>query len=105
MKTFRQAIAARTLLLSSALVGFVLATFMAVSPEFHHRLHEHAGETHHECLATVIDASGCDCVAPGLVAAIFQAVYFDAAPTLTPEWVEPIFLNGSVRERAPPIIA
>lgn len=87
------------------ITGLLVAGWMAVSPELHEHLHHDSHEAGHECLVTMIAAGGVDhAVDVPIMITPHETVLVQVRPKLSP-WVQPLFLKGSVLERAPPVIA
>lgn len=105
MKRFRRLSPLRLALLSAALMGFVLATFMSVSPDFHEWLHQDASHSQHECLATVLHSGGCEDAAPMVVLEVFRSEVTTLGPALHPRWVESLYLRSLPLDRGPPALS
>ena len=87
--------------LSSAAFLWTLA--LSASPQLHERIHPDAHQIEHRCAATFV-ASGNYDYPPGnalLIRAPVPLGEFDI-PTLSPRWIQPVFLIASVFEHAPP---
>ena len=85
-----------------AAAAFLWALTLSASPELHERLHPDANHADHTCAATLI-ALGSYNHAPTalLIAAPVPLGEFDI-PTLSPRWIQPVFLIAAVFEHAPP---
>ena len=101
-RTFHQVVAA------FMLSQFLLALAMAASPELHHYFHHDADDDDHECVVThLINGDFSDGVPVQVVTVALSTPRPQVQPMLepTPEWVAPLYLSSSIRERAPPALA
>lgn len=89
---------------SSLLAAFSFVLLLAVSPQWHERLHPQKDQ--HECAVTLI-AHGKVKNGPGLPLLVVPqpVTYFATLPALHPIWVEAPFLGASVFEHAPPVVS
>jgi hypothetical protein len=96
----------RTLILALAL-QFLLGLAMTASPWLHERLHQGAGDEHHECVVTVMHSGGTDgtIVTPILAPDFHPTPQFVAVAKDTSSSVVSIFLRAHVFEHAPPSLA
>lgn len=96
----------RTLIPALAL-QFFLALAMTASPWLHERLHQDAGDEHHECVVTVMHSGGTDgtIVTPTLAQDFQPAPQFVAVAEDSSSSVVSIFLRAHVFEHAPPSLA
>ncbi len=92
----------RNALLWGALVGFAVALVLAAAPELHERLHHDEDGDHHECLATVLHAGGCDDTALAPVLADFVMPLPEVAPLEYTREAGSLFLSFRILEHAPP---
>jgi hypothetical protein len=92
----------RFALVYALLAGMVLALMMAVSPQLHDKLHHDESDEHHECLATVLHAGGCDDAAPASILAGFVATFFEITSLDRSVAAESLFLSFRILEHAPP---
>ncbi len=85
-----------------AAAAFLWTLTLSVSPQLHERLHPDANRVEHTCAATFV-ASGNYDHAPLvlLIRAPVPLGEFDI-PTLSPRWIQPVFLIAAVFEHAPP---
>ncbi|HJT46177.1 MAG TPA: hypothetical protein VJ721_07895 [Chthoniobacterales bacterium] len=85
-----------------AAAAFLWTLTLSVSPQLHERLHPDANQVEHTCAATFV-ASGNYAHAPLglLIRAPVPLGEFDI-PTLSPRWIQPVFLIAAVFEHAPP---
>lgn len=85
-----------------ASAAFLWTLALSASPQLHERIHPDAHQVEHTCAATFV-ASGSYDHAP--VALLIRAPVplgeFDI-PTLSPRWIQPVFLVAAVFEHAPP---
>jgi hypothetical protein len=86
----------------AVLAGFLLALGLAASPGLHEFIHHDGGRAHHECLATTLQANGCD-DALLVVMVVLPLAQPDAdAPPREAELAKSFFLSCRVLEHAPP---
>jgi hypothetical protein len=86
-----------------ALAAFVWAVALSVSPQLHERIHGDANRAEHTCVVTAIASGTCaHTFAPSLVGAPAGALQFSKIPSLTPRWVESLFLKAHLFAHAPP---
>lgn len=85
-----------------ASAAFLWTLTLSVSPQLHERIHPDANQIEHTCAATFV-ASGSYDHAPTalLISAPVPLGAFDI-PTLSPRWIQPVFLIAAVFEHAPP---
>lgn len=85
-----------------ASTAFLWALVLSASPQLHERIHPDANQVEHTCAATFV-ASGNYHHAPTalLIMAPVPLGAFDI-PTLSPRWIQPVFLAAAVFEHAPP---
>lgn len=96
--------AVRSLVAAILSLAFLWTLALSVSPQLHARFHADAGQTEHRCAATLIASGHCHHAAPApLVAGTAPIVLSSTIATLTPLWVESLFLKASVLEHAPPV--
>ncbi len=95
---------ARAVLVGATLAGFVIGLILAASPALHEQLHHDCDDEHghHECLATVLHAGGCDDAAPappltGLAVAVAGIRLPDHSVP-----AESLYLQFQILEHAPP---
>lgn len=93
-------IRASVAILASA--SFLWALIVSASPQLHERIHSDAHQVEHNCAATLV-ASGNYHHSPValLIRAPVPLGQFDI-PTLSPRWIQPVYLIASVFEHAPP---
>lgn len=95
----------RGIIATLVITGLLTAGWMAVSPELHEHLHHGSNDAGHECLVTMIAAGGVDHgIEVPVTTAPHETVLMQVRTKRSP-WVQPLFLKGSVLERAPPVIA
>jgi len=95
----------RSFIASTVAACVLVAGWMAVSPELHEHLHHDANDAGHECLVTILSSGGVDHAVdvPVVLVPLENAVA--RVRPMHPQWVRPQFLNGSVLEHAPPLMA
>lgn len=95
----------RSLIAAAVAACVLVAGWMAVSPELHEHLHHDANDAGHECLVTILSSGGVDhAVDVPVVLVPLETAVTQVSP-MHPQWVRPQFLNGSVLEHAPPVMA
>lgn len=95
----------RGIIATLVMTGLLMAGWMAVSPELHEHLHHHSNDAGHECLVTTIFTGGVDhAIDVPVMTAPHETVWVQVRTKRSP-WVQPLFLKGSLLERAPPVIA
>ena len=88
-----------------ASAAFLWALTLSVSPQLHERVHPDANRTEHTCAATFVASSNYDHTAVALlISAPVPLGEFDI-PTLSPRWIQPVFLVAAVFEHAPPALS
>ena len=107
MSTFARLInCARAPVAALVSVAFLLALALSASPQLHQRVHKDANRVEHNCAATMIASGSYDHAAHApLVSAPIPAVQFSKIPTLTPCWVQSLFLGAHIFEHAPPALS
>src|SRR6185295_1507893 len=100
----RQAQASRLVIVLATLAGFLFALALAASPELHERLHHDCDDEHghHECLATVLHAGGCEDVAPPPTLVAFVTTLLEINEPDRSIAVPSPFLTSRILEHAPP---
>jgi hypothetical protein len=105
-RVLRQAVSMRVALIGATLLGVLIALAMAASPALHERLHPDFGRhdpgEHHECLATLLAAGGCDDASHVSPTLEFLATRFEAAPIDPSRHVASPYLSFRILEHAPP---
>jgi hypothetical protein len=85
-----------------ASAAFLWALTLSASPELHERVHPDANRVEHTCAATFIASGNYDHTPTALlISAPVPLGEFDI-PTLSPRWIQPVFLVAAVFEHAPP---
>ena len=92
----------RLALIGATLAGFVIALWLAASPEAHEDMHGGDEHGHHECLATALHAGACDDAAPAQALASFIATLFAMVPPGESRAADSLFLSFRILEHAPP---
>jgi hypothetical protein len=86
--------------------AFVWGLALSVSPQLHECVHPDADQPGHSCAVTFISSGNYDHSPQPIVVSPPLAVDpFSQVPTLSPEWVEALFLGASIFEHAPPAFA
>ena len=88
-----------------ASAAFLWTLTLSASPQLHERVHPDANQVEHTCAATFV-ASGSYDHAPIalLISAPVPLGAYDI-PTLSPRWIQPVFLIAAVFEHAPPTLS
>lgn len=91
-------------IVATTLAGFLLALVLSASPELHERLHHDADDEHghHECLATVLHAGGCDDAAPAPPLAGATIPVTDIPLPDRSRSTPSLYLSFRILEHAPP---
>ncbi len=87
-----------------ASAAFLWTLALSSSPQLHQRVHPDANQVEHTCAATFV-ASGNYNHSPAnalLIRAPVPLGDFDI-PTLSPRWIQPVFLIAAIFEHAPPV--
>lgn len=85
-----------------AATAFLWTLTLSVSPQLHERLHPDANQVEHTCAATFVASGNYDHAPLALlIRAPVPLGEFDI-PTLSPRWIQPVFLIAAVFEHAPP---
>jgi hypothetical protein len=85
-----------------ASAAFLWTLTLSVSPQLHERVHPDANRVEHTCAVTFVASGSYDHTPLALlISAPVPLGDFDI-PTLSPRWVQPIFLIAAVFEHAPP---
>jgi hypothetical protein len=85
-----------------ASAAFLWTLALSVSPQLHERVHPDANRVEHTCAVTFVASGSYDHTPLALlISAPVPLGDFDI-PTLSPRWVQPIFLIAAVFEHAPP---
>jgi hypothetical protein len=84
--------------------AFFWTLVLSGSPQLHGRLHADANGIGHTCAVTLIASGSYDHAAhPPLLSVPAPSIHFSTIPTLTPQWVESLFLGARIFEHAPPV--
>jgi hypothetical protein len=104
LAAIRHARVSRLAVVLTTLAGFVFALVLVASPELHERLHHDCDDEqgHHECLATVLHAGGCDVVTPPPTLAAFVSTLLEVDEPDHSIAVPSPFLTSRILEHAPP---
>jgi hypothetical protein len=85
-----------------ASVAFLWTLALSASPQLHQRVHPDANQGEHTCAVTFVASGNYDHAPTALlIIAPVPLGEFDI-PTLSPRWIQPIFLIAAVFEHAPP---
>jgi len=85
------------------LAQLLVVQAMAASGSLHKCLHDHAGESSHECAVTLIQDGGYDTVAPDIIPVVVTVEPPEARPIVSiPADSTPGHLVGGVLAHAPP---
>jgi hypothetical protein len=85
-----------------AAAAFLWALTLSASPQLHQRVHPDADQAEHTCAVTFVASGNYDHAPTALlIAAPVPLGEFDI-PTLSPRWIQPVFLVAAVFEHAPP---
>ena len=101
----RPSIATRLALVGAVVVGLLLASVLAASPELHERLHHDADHQDHVCLVTTLQAGGFEDVLVVIMAVEPMGKGVATAPLSDVEAVPSFFLSCRVLEHAPPFVS
>ena len=106
MSGFAQSINRQRAFVAICVLGaFMWAVTLSVSPQLHERIHSDAKRAEHECVVTAIASGTCaHTFAPSLASAPTEAVQLSKIPSLTPRWVESLFLKAHLFAHAPPVL-
>lgn len=101
----RQSTATRLALVGAVVAGLLLALMLAASPQLHELLHHDSGQPEHVCLATILQAGGCEDVLVVLMVVTPIVEIVATAPLRAAEKAESFFLSCRVLEHAPPFVS
>jgi hypothetical protein len=97
---------ARVLVSAVLFAAFSWTLLVSISPRLHGRIHADANRSDHVCAITLIASGSYEHTGqPPLISAPQFDVYFPAIASLTPAWVQPLFLNAHIFAHAPPFRA
>src|ERR1700736_1922752 len=86
-------------------IAFLWTLALSASPHLHQRIHRDANRGGHVCAITMVASGNFNHSAcPQLVSVPVLPGHFSAIPTLTPQWVESLFLLARIFEHAPPAL-
>jgi hypothetical protein len=86
--------------------AFSWTLLVGVSPRLHGCIHADANRSDHICAITLITSGSYEHAGqPPIISAPQFDVYFPAIASLTPTWVQPLFLNAHIFAHAPPFRA
>jgi hypothetical protein len=95
----------RTFVAACAFAAFVWALALSVSPQLHQLVHADANRAEHSCAVTAIASGSCDHSEQSpLISAPDFVSQFGRVPSLSPVWVQPLFLKAHVFAHAPPAL-
>ena len=93
----------RVLIAAVLVAAFSWTLLASISPQLHGYIHEDANRSDHICAITLIASGSYEHAGqPPVISAPQFDVCFPASTSLTPAWVEPLFLNAHIFEHAPP---
>ena len=99
----RATLRASVAILASA--GFLWTLTLSVSPQLHERIHPDANQVEHACAATFVASGNYDHTPTALLISAPVPLGAYDIPTLSPRWIQPVFLIAAVFEHAPPILS
>jgi hypothetical protein len=86
--------------------AFSWTLLVSSSPQLHGSIHNDANRSDHVCAITLIASGSYEHAGqPPVISAPQVDVCFSAITSLTPVWVEPVFLNAHIFAHAPPALS
>jgi hypothetical protein len=96
---------ARVLVASVLFAAFSWTLLVSVSPQLHGCIHGDANRSDHVCAITLIASGSYEHAAqPPLINTPHLAACSTAIASLTPTWVQPLFLKAQIFAHAPPAL-
>jgi hypothetical protein len=96
----------RTFVAACAFAAFVWALALSVSPQLHQLVHADANRAEHSCAVTAIASGSCDHAAQSpLISAPGFVSQFGRVSSLSPVWVQSLFLKAHLFALAPPALS
>jgi hypothetical protein len=105
-RSARSQTCARAFITAVLFAAFSWTLLVSSSPQLHGYIHDDANRSDHVCAITLIASGSYEQAGqPPVISAPQFNVCFSAITSLTPVWVEPVFLNAHIFAHAPPALS